>query len=345
MMITKLGMMAGLVALASAVSGCAMDATGEGEAETENASSENVGTKQSAVLSACASYDTATYDGCVESTDSSGYVHTRIYQCKPSAVSRNPYGVCFVESNYVLVGGGLATGGGVGFGTIIKATFPGYTQPGSYWFTSTTDHYYSDPHYLVPYAIGLRLDRDVNGRKEPWAASSLAKTMKITSVSSAGGQHSPAAVAIIPNQHLLLSGGANVPSSGQLLTHSFPAGSTAWAALSKDQIVSAPGSVTAFAVSIMQCPTGLNYCLQATSSVGYGPSGTGSQSALRFGNTGYATTGVGATANSTTSYSLTSGRLLTSIAPVGENTVSWSKDYGYVDPGNTSAYWLGLKRQ
>ena len=336
-----------VLAAASLLSACgaASEATDGNETAI---GTEAVGQVESpAIGTACSSYDTSKYDNCLDIVDSSGYVHTRVYQCKPSAPGETPVAVCGVEDDkYVLVGGGFNTADVdlQAGGAFMVGSFPLEPTPKPVWVAITDDHKIPDVHTVTAFAIGLRLDTDKNGQKVAYSTDSLRSQVTFTTRDSGAAETNPVKWVPIPDQHLLLGGGARVDGA-LLITDSRPSGTHGWYARAKQHAIAATGTVYTTAISIPTCPSGLSYCLRMNRDEGTNSSGPGWQGTTIFTSSAFAMTGIGAIANSADQISLKRGRLIGALLPSANLMAGWTSDHIYTEPGSTTSYIVGIARQ
>jgi len=255
-----------LAVLGFGASGCSMDASSDGEQLSEEA---NIGTSQQA-LNACPA-------GVMCLDYSAGSVSARVYQCGWSTGTSNfqnhlTAGCQVDTADFVLVGGGAEIFGDPVPGALLTTSKPN----GNGWFVASKDHVDVGKHSLRAYAIGLRL--------AGYTATQLRGQVHVTTVNGSSGAVSSAFAGVPLDSNgdfeLLLGGGAQTLTTGQLLTASYPFNTTTWSAASKDHIVSAPGIVTAYAISIPRCPPGLGYCLTNGNSNWFSSTGTGYRSSV-----------------------------------------------------------------
>jgi hypothetical protein len=225
-------------------SGCTMDAASGDGAEGQN-ESETMGDAASPLTGVDCDHNT--YDACYEQTDSTGSISIRLYACKFSSVLNKPSAFCPVEADRALVGGGAEVEGSPSPGAMLVATFPSSQT----WVAISKDHIYPNPHRVRAYAIGLRLAN--------YSVAQLKSVITLTQATSPYAAGPAGAVALLPQGHVLLGGGAlagwnNGP--GQLLTTSTPT-AAGWVAKSKDHIQSSVGGVSAITISMPSCPANL----------------------------------------------------------------------------------------
>lgn len=322
-------MMGGLgLSLAMLVSaGCAMDTNGD-ETVSE---AEAVGEIKSALTPVTCG---ATYDACWDQTDSSGKISIRLYMCKESAADSWTSVACSVETDRVLVGGGVqeSTFGASGNGSLLIATLPS-GEIGGTWVGISKAHVYPDVHKSRAFAIGLRL--------AGFNANQLAAAVQTTSATSGTDPH-PGAVALKPAGHILLGGGAATDNSNQLITGSTPT-NAGWVAKSRDHIITAPGKITAYAITMPSCPVGLAYCLTSDITTVGQNAPSGYHTWVNHINTPNSImVSVGGDA-----FSGGAGRMIVSLAPYPAFTgqvFMQSKDHGFTDNGSDTASIVSLRK-
>jgi hypothetical protein len=290
-------------------------------------------------------------------TDGTGRVVIRVFQCDWVGPAAHNQTSCTVGSGFVLVGGGAEVAQGN------QAHTP-YPQPGALltqsepsptlltWLAGSKDHQFSDSHFLRAYAIGMRIKRPDGTFL---SAADVMTQIYLSLPSDSTQSPHPSVTADISNSFsfqfgdIRLGGGAHVvgsPDFNQLLTSSFPAGSTQWSASSKDHFVSAPGIVEAVAIGIHPCAAIYGGgCLNAqVFSSGSVAVGTGYREITRNIGSPFATVSIGGIS----SYN-GPGRLLVNMIPNmstangvrGGSTIT-TKDHGAADTGNIEANLVGL---
>jgi hypothetical protein len=195
-------------------------------------------------------------------TDGTGQVQTVVHYASTSGQHNTV--TAFIGADEVLVGGGAYTS------NTNHDNFRGGFLTGSYpyidangqatgWTVQSKDHMTPYSHTTTAYAVGMRL-KDSFGRFVP--KSTILKYMMYVSATSGYAEH-PSAVAYIPANYRLLSGGARVMYPfgedginiyGNLLTESQPINDsvrwTGWEAASKDHFIYSPAEITAYAICI-----------------------------------------------------------------------------------------------
>jgi hypothetical protein len=329
----------GFMAIVTVASGCAMDIGATTSDVPQGDEAEQVGSVRNAMTAV--SCDPTKYDACWEKTDSTGSISTRLYQCKATAATNNNYFIqCPVESDRVLVGGGAEVIGTPSPGGLLYHSFGNANG----WYASSKAHYYSGPHQLRVYAIGLKL---VN-----YSVAQLQSAISYGIVpASQQLQHAPISLAYRPAGHITLGGGALAYwngsgglNDGQLVYKSYPTPDGAiWIAQSKDHVVSSLGTVSAEIITMPQCPPNLGYCLTSVISSTNGTSGNGYYSiSLTNSAADSLLTGVGGNINFQGN-----GRMFSQLYPfptASGTAVSTSKDHYYYDTSNDYVYTVSLKR-
>lgn len=326
--------------------GCAMEVAGA-TSDPSAEDSEHLGTQQNAMTKvAC---NSAVYDNCWEKTDSSGFISTRLYQCKPSAASNyNRVITCPVESDRVLVGGGAEVLGTPSPGAMLFESWAPPPSPGSStsWYAASKALQSPSPHQLRAYAVGLRLAN--------YSVTQLRSAVTYTFGPGSGApSHAPLDLAHRPANHITLSGGALAGptnpngglNEGQFLYKSFPTPDGAiWIAQSKDHVVPSLGAVLSEIITIPQCPPNLGYCLISTVSSNSGVSGNGYFSVSLVNSASNSLlTGVGGQV-AWQGY----GRMFSQLYPNAQGSgtaVSTSKDHLFFDTSTDTVYSINLQKQ
>jgi hypothetical protein len=269
-------------------------------------------------------------------------VHVQVKACvTPTKRGGSQSYTCSLDPGYALVGGGA---------------FAQYTGAGAFlteshhvdartWSGSSKDHRISDPHYLVAYAIGLRLD-GVN-------ADTLRGLLRHDSVTAPASPTAwPTASMARPQGGTSTGAQTNTIGPGQLLTQ-VVMDTTLASVASKDHHLSSPGTITASttyvegtfsAGTIIEGFGALEFqYMNATpSSVS-----TGIASSTANVSTGWALAGWGGSST----YTGGPGRLLFRIGPnaaaAGCNArtvVVQSKDHEGASEGTTTASWTQVRK-
>jgi hypothetical protein len=234
-----------------------------------------------------------------------------------------------VDSDMVVISGGGR--GDETIGALLTASYPNNDLTA--WLVSSKDHIDADPHYLVGFAIGMKI--------AGMSRDELQNTIGVFTQNSQVAPH-PEATVVIPNNFILLSGGFHVfwEGAGNLATASFPSpngGWGAWTARSKDHEQPDPSFLTTYALGIkQQLPVGrINLNVQnTTSSVVPHP-----RSTAVLPN-GFVLVGGGAEVHWTGA-----GNLLWDLEPNVEGFTAASKDHDIPDPSSITTYALGIQLQ
>jgi hypothetical protein len=204
------------------------------------------------------------------------------------------------------------------------------------WLVSSKDHMDADPHYLVGFAIGMKI--------EGMSRDDLLNCIQFFKQDVAPAPH-PEATASIPNEYVLLGGGFNVlweqtGGAGNLATASYPtpsSGWTAWTARSKDHEIPDPSSIITYAIGIRRkLPVGsvLLNVQSETSGVAPHPRSTATLP------DGFVITGGGAEV-----HWKGAGNLLWDLEPNAGGFTAASKDHDISDPSSITTYALGIQLQ
>jgi hypothetical protein len=182
-----------------------------------------------------------------ERTDSSGLVTTAVFRQEAASPAAHFFDLQVdVAGDMVAVGGG-ATGAEVPNGALLTASYPNDNR--SAWLASSKDHRVPNPHRLVGFAIGMRINSAAMPR------SRLLNSLRFTKVTSPQDAH-PRATAGVPTGFTMIGGGFRVnwpPGPGNLATGSFPGdieSTSEWSARSKDHIAPSPCTIDVWSVAI-----------------------------------------------------------------------------------------------
>ncbi len=296
------------------------------------------------------------------STDWSGQVETRIYECVSPTVEQHQNSIgCQVENEFILVGGGAYVDYGTGPGALLWETRP-LDENLTTWVASSKDHQASNPHTLHTYAIGMRL-KDNNGNYIPKSAL-LGTYITLNSYTSTPAQHAPSkyfAYGRFGNSYLLntsnLGGGArtNWSCCGSLLTVSsqkivLPATSLSYYVAAKDHGASELTTISIYGI-VMTPQSGSSTRLipnfgimefKYSESQG-NPVNTGVATALLDASNEFVMTGMGAESKWTTG----PGRLLFGIKPTGVysgQVTVYSKDHRATSGGYVVANMMQVRK-
>lgn len=273
-----------------------------------------------------------------EFQDASGKVTVAVFRRK--AANAQPHFEDFavdVPDDMIAIGGG-AEGVLLPVGALLTASYPNGNM--SAWMVSSKDHLEPQPHELVGYAIGLR----INGMTR----DELVASIRVDEQESDEGQHpeTSAQVAKI-DEYVLISGGFKVTwftdtwfGPGNLATASFPENNFSWTARSKDHGVVGPATIRAYAISIKKIlPVG-----QVIGDIQDEVSGH-TQHPQSTANVppGFALTGAGAEIN----YKGGPGSLLWKLTPTTQTThqdvTGGAKDHVYPCLATITTYALSIR--
>lgn len=261
-------------------------------------------------------------------TDASGQVTVSLFL--ETATSPQQHFTDFpitVDPDMVVISGGGR--GDETIGALLTASYPDANL--TTWFVSSKDHVDPDPHYLVGFAIGMKIDG--------MSRNDLRSAIQVLTLDSGVAPH-PDATVPIPNGFVLLGGGFHVfwNGAGNLATASFPSPSgawTAWTARSKDHEISDPSFIRTYALAIQQSlPVGtVSQVVQSTdSAIVAHPRSTAVLP------DGFVLTGGGAEVHWTGA-----GNLLWELEPNVAGFTAASKDHDVSDPSSITTYALGIQ--
>lgn len=152
------------------------------------------------------------------------------------------------QASVALPEGYSLTGGGArvdfsGAGSLLTASYP---YDSASWRAEAKEHSYACPARVTAYALGIR-----PRHTQPLPSSIIALA------TSDVAPHPQAAARLRPG-YVLTGGGAraNWSGAGSLLTASFPSGKASWEGRAKDHLVSAPASLTVFAIGYPELSSG-----------------------------------------------------------------------------------------
>ena len=189
--------------------------------------------------------------------DDSGKVITQVFRTEP--ISTNSHGHfadinIVVDSNYVVVGGGVMTDG-QGSGQFVVSSRPTEDDDPrrlQYWFLDMKDHYHPDKSQIRGYAIGLRI--------QGVSASTLRNLITVYKTNEEqhfdGNLNYPQAEVDIPGGHVLLGGGMGAEDwgpgqTGMLAMNSEPAfNADGWYAAAKEHGYAYPMEIHAYAIGM-----------------------------------------------------------------------------------------------
>ena len=212
------------------------------------------------------------------------------------------------------------------------------------WVVASKDHAeVGDAHQLSVYLLALRID----GMRRP----DLSRLVQRFDKDSGKPEPHPEATVIVPNTHIMLSGGFWVDwhGEGNLATASFPTALTpdvtlarGWKVKSKDHLKGSPATIWAYAVGIKSMLPG---AVSVEQHVVYGVSSTPAHHPTMEAplDSGFLT-GAGAAV-----YWTKYGNMLTRIqpfvddkpTPVVQKVVASAKDHKESDPSKISVYVVG----
>jgi hypothetical protein len=157
---------------------------------------------------------------------------------KDSTPAQHPDVQVTVDPGFVMTGGG-AQAHWHAEGSLLTASCPVGRET---WQAQSKDHFRPEAVTLTTYAIGIR---PRNGAPN---VSSM-----VTEATSELAAH-PSVIVPMENGWQLVGGGARVEwqGAGNLLTASYPQGTAAWAAASKDHLETGPARITAFAIGVQR---------------------------------------------------------------------------------------------
>lgn len=175
-------------------------------------------------------------------TDWSGTVTTRVWACLTAGhggvpAVHAPVAQCRVADDEVLVGGG-ATASFDGPGALLTASYPADPRNLTTWEARSKDHGAADPHHLIVYAVGLRL--------QGVSRATLLSNMFVNQMSQGPASHPMANAGAFPADILALGDGAIVDwrGAGNMLTW------TAGGAFAKDHVWADPSVITHYQIGI-----------------------------------------------------------------------------------------------
>jgi hypothetical protein len=229
-----------------------------------------------------------------------------------------------VDSDMVVIGGGGR--GDETIGALLTASFP--CDDWTAWLVSLKDHDDPNPHYLVGFALGMKI--------EGMSRNELLNNIEVFQEEVDPSPH-PEVTASIPEDFILLGGGFNVlwRGEGNLATASFPTASGAWTVRSKDHELADPSSLRAYAIGIRrQLPVGIiKQIVECTSS-----SLVAHPRSTAVLPNGFVITGGGAEV-----HWKGTGNLLWHLEPHVGGFTAASKDHRISDPSSITTYTLGIQ--
>lgn len=273
--------------------------------------------------------------------DWSNTIETRVFIGSSTTADHQATANASVQAGWVLVGGGckIEWGGTSGNGALLTASYP--NDDLSTWTCRSKDHLVAQTHTLYSWAIGMRI-KNVS-------ESSLRQVVRLRKSPPSGvSSLSTASAAILPGE-ILLGGGASITSLsnqyGALLTASYPKSDrSAWVAVSKDNYFQCAHSAVAYSITMPKSVFGHNFSSFSNSNSTHGAAFTHTYDASIYVDPNYALTSVGGIAGADDP---STGRYLFAIYPdanYGNYAFASTKDHWYSMSGNTSPYWLGIKK-
>jgi hypothetical protein len=182
-----------------------------------------------------------------ERTDDSGLVTTAVFRQQAAAPAAHFFDLpAEVDGDMVVVGGG-ATAAELPNGALLTASHPNDDR--SAWLASSKDHRVPNPHQLIVFAIGMRINSPFMPR------SALLNSLRFKQMTSFSANHPSLAVDVDPG-FTMIGGGFRVnwpPGPGNLATGSFPGDAdptSIWSARSKDHIAPSPCTIDVWNVAI-----------------------------------------------------------------------------------------------
>lgn len=262
--------------------------------------------------------------------DASGLVTVGVFRKRSPSAEQHHFdlGADVPDDMVVIGGGGLAAEFPVG--ALLTASYPNDSL--SAWLVSSKDHIQPNPHYLIAYAIGLKI--------EGMSRDQLINAIHIDTQESGLGQH-PETSANVDDGFLLVSGGFRIDWSGagNLATASFPSTDRSWTARSKDHEAVSPANLRVYAISLREdLPVG-----QVQVAIESRESGT-SQHPISVADVrdGFALTGGGGEAHWHKDGSLL-WRLEPATTTSNQEFGAASKDHIHPDPSSITSYALGIQ--
>jgi hypothetical protein len=276
-----------------------------------------------------------------EISDWSGKIHIKLFTKRTYYPSGHHELEVKVSDDYVLVGGGAQTI----YNSDAAGSFITESRPNAdlkTWHARSKDHINPGKHSLVVFAIGLKIDGVTS--------TYLRSKMRIFSKESGVANH-PSTNISIPNNYLLVGGGAKVKYGGygNLLVHSYPKTNTSgngysWYVKSKDHQVADRATIVAYAIGIENISFPNIGHVEVNVNGGGTPFGQGSGSAQESfvrPHPGWALTCSGGKSD----YS-GEGRMITSIYPYLLSAVkAASTDHIQGSNGHIRAYAVSIRKR
>jgi len=263
--------------------------------------------------------------------DASGLVTVSIFSHRGSPPQQHwiDEEILVADGDMVAVGGG-GTGTDYPSGGLLTASYPNDDLSG--WVVSSKDHDVPDPHELITYVIGMK----INGMSR----QQLRDSIYISQDDSGVAPHPEAETGVPSDDFVLIGGGFRVDwhGNGNLGTASFPSTEFSWKARSKDHNVSDPSNLRVFAICIKRnLPVG-----SVTVSITKAESGQAPHpAAVATVSPGFALVGGGAEV-----HWKGNGNLLWKLEPsttLDQSFSAASKDHEVSDPSTITAYAMGIR--
>jgi hypothetical protein len=263
--------------------------------------------------------------------DASGLVTVSIFSHRGSPPQQHwiDEEILVADGDMVAVGGG-GTGTDYPSGGLLTASYPNDDLSG--WVVSSKDHDVPDPHELITYVIGMK----INGMSR----QQLRDSIYISQDDSGVAPHPEAETGVPSDDFVLIGGGFRVDwhGNGNLGTASFPSTEFSWKARSKDHNVSDPSNLRVFAICIKRnLPVG-----SVTVSITKAESGQAPHpAAVATVSPGFALVGGGAEVHWNGNRNL-----LWKLEPsttLDQSFSAASKDHEVSDPSTITAYAMGIR--
>jgi hypothetical protein len=141
-----------------------------------------------------------------------------------------------------LVGGGAWAHDYNGNGAWLVKSYP--MDDGNTWYGESKDHIIQDPHCLTVFAIGLK----INGVDPAY----LKSNRFIRKASSTSPSEFPTRTAILPDDYILVGGGASIRYNGygNMLVASYPTNLSSWYASGKSYRRCDPSYIDTYAIGL-----------------------------------------------------------------------------------------------
>lgn len=175
--------------------------------------------------------------------DASGLVTVAVFRRQAATAQEifTDFGVDVADDMVAIGGGGV--GDDTGYGALLTASYP--NDDLSAWFVSSKDHLVADPHFLVGYAIGIKI--------AGMSRADLREAIHLSPSDSGQGER-PEATASVADGFLLVGGGFSIQwtGAGNLATASFPSTNLSWTTRSKDHGIASPATIRTYAIGLRQ---------------------------------------------------------------------------------------------